>query len=528
MLQESSSGAAPSAGKSIAGLSAADFDRKRALWILAATAFAVSVGVMLMHRPWNQIEAGDEAIWDYVAQSILRGQIPYRDVVEIKTPLSAYMGALAILAGKLVGLRDVMAIRTLHVLMVGLLSTITFLVGKIYLRDRLGAVIGFLVPLASWHFAEWMAAGTEPKLPMTLFGMLSLLLIARDRPFWAGFCSMLSCLCWQPGLLFAGAVLVVASNYLTTWRDGRALKVVGGAVVPLAVLLAYFFSVGGLGDLWDWTIRYNYSVYAPETMRASGDALTHLWKVLLRVFGAGIVLVAISLIGLVMFGIERVRDRLRKETPPRRYMFRDALLIPPLVYLAFCLVNFQSGPDLIPFFPFIGLFAGWFFVETSELISASRLLTRVTFARSRPRLLLRSAVVIVLVLVLYRSVVSAFERGPRLQDQDRAFEAVSSRLAPGDRIYVHGMAELLVLLDRANLNPYIFLDRSKDDYVARKAGDGFGRVVDQMDLLAPKIVALSRLSKVAHRAELEDWARVHYDKLDVPGYDSIYIRKGER
>lgn len=527
MLQELPSEAAGSPNRSIPGWDAADFDRKRALWILAATAFILSVGVMLTHRPWSQIEAGDEAIWDYMAQSILRGEIPYRDVVEIKTPLSAYMGALAILAGKLVGLRDVMAIRALHVLMVGLLSAITFLVAEIYLRNRLGALIGFLVPLASWHFAEWMVAGTEPKLPMTLFGMLALLLLARDRPFWAGVCSMLSFLCWQPGLLFAGTSLVVASNYFTTWRDGRALKVVGGAVIPLAIVLGYFLSVGALGDLWDWTIRYNYSVYAPETMRTSADALTHLWRVLLRVFGAGIVLVAISLIGLVMFGIERVRDRLRKETPRPRYMFRDALLIPPLVYLAFCLVNFQSGPDLIPFFPFIGLFAGWFFVEASELVSVSRMRAGGSVSPSLPGLLLRSAVAIVLTLVLYRSIISAFEHGPKLEDQHRAFAVVSSRLTPGDRIYVHGLTELLVLLDRTNMNPYIFLDRGKDDYAARKAGDGFGRVVDQMESLAPKIVALSRLAKVAHRAELEDWARTHYDRLDVPGYDNIYVRRDE-
>jgi hypothetical protein len=208
-------------------------------------------------------------------------------------------------------------------------------------------------------------------------------------------------------------------------------------------------------------------------------------------------------------------------------MFREALLIPPLVYLAFCLVNFQSGPDLIPFFPFIGLFAGWFCVETSEMISVSTMHTRGTFSRSLARVWLRSAVVIVLTLVFYRSIVSAFEHRPKLQDQDRAFEVISSRLAPGYRIYVHGTAEILVLLNRANMNPYIFLDRGKDDYIARKSGDEFGRVVDQMESVAPKIVALSRLAKVAHRAELEDWARVHYDRLDVPGYDNIYTRKSE-
>ena len=490
--------------------------------VLGLAAFVLGIGVVLAHRPWSQIEVGDEAIWDYVSQTIARGKVPYRDVVEIKTPLSAYMGAVAILGGKLVGLRDVIAIRALHVLMAGLLSAITFLVGEWWFENRLGASIGFLVPLASWHFAEWMSAGSEPKLPMTLFGMLSLLLIAKDRPWWAGFCSMLSCLCWQPGLLFTGAVLLAASNYLTTWRDGRGLRVVAGAVVPLAILLAYFFNAGALSDLWNWTIHYNYSVYAHERVRTSGDSLLHFWRVLLRVFGFGIVLVAISVVGLVMFGIERVRCRIRKAGSERETV-RDVLLIPPLVYLGFCLLNFQSGPDLIPFFPFIGLFAGWFFVQTSELISV-RSITRYT-VRSIPKLWLSSALVIILALIAHGSLRSAFDYRPVLHDQERAFEAISSRLAPGDRIYVHGTSEILVLLNRANMNPYLFLDRGKDDYIARKSGEEFGRVVDQMELEAPKIVALSRLAKVAHRAELEDWARAHYDRLDVPGYDGIYIRR---
>jgi DolP-mannose mannosyltransferase len=489
-------------------------------------AFLMGVAVILAHRPWSQMEIGDEAIWDYIAQSIVRGQVPYRDIVEIKTPLSAHMGALAILGGKLVGLRDVMSIRALHVVMVGFLSVITLLTGETYLRNRLSAIIAFLVPLASWHFAEWMAAGTEPKLPMTLFGMLSLLLFAKDRPFWAGFCSMLSCLCWQPGLLFTGSLLLVASNYFTTWRDGRALRVVAGAVIPLAILLLYFFHVRALGDLWDWTIRYNYSIYAAETSRAFGEALIHLWHVLLRVFGAGIVVVAISLIGLMLFGIQRVRERLERKTIRPGESFRDVLLIPPLVYLGFCLINFQSGPDLIPFFPFIGLFAGWFFVETGKTFSGW--LSRKNSRRLAPRLVPGLALVVTAGLILYRSMVAALEQRPQLKDQDIAFETVSSRLMPFDRIYVHGTAELLVLLDRPNMNPYIFLDRGKDDYIARRLGDGFGLVIDQMELLAPKIVALSKLAKVSHRAELEGWVSAHYDKLDVSGYDGIYIRKSQR
>ena len=229
-------------------------------------------------------------------------------------------------------------------------------------------------------------------------------------------------------------------------------------------------------------------------------------------------------IGLVMYAVERIRSRFPKTSSEAADSFAEVLLIPPLVYLAFCLVNFQSGPDLIPFFPFIGLFAGWFVVDASRLLD-KWLLTRNASFRLLPRLAPALVVVVVLGVALRSSVVSAFERRPKLKDQDAAFEVVSSRLANDDRIYVHGTTELLVLLNRTNMNPYLFLDRGKDDYIGWKLDGGFERVIDQMEFLAPKVVALSRLAKVVHRAELEEWVSKHYDELNVPGYEGIYIRK---
>jgi hypothetical protein len=478
-------------------------------------AFVIGAAVTLAHRPWRQIEIGDEAIWDYVAQSILRGQVPYRDVVEIKSPGSAYLSASAMLIGRLFGLRDVFAVRLLYVLMVGLLSAITFALGQVYFRDRIAALISFLVPLASWHFPEWMAAGTEPKLPLILFGLLSLLLLARQKPFWAGFCSMLSFFCWQPGLLFTGALVLVSSNYLTRWRDLRAVKVMLGTFVPLAILGLYFFWIGALGDLWAWTIAYNYAVYAPETARGFSDSLIHLWRVSLRVFKLDITFVFISAIGMGIFGIQCVRAKLKRAESAESADFRIALLIPPVVYLAFCLINFQSGPDLIPLFPFIGLFAGRAFVKLGDI----------RFGRGLLKPLPGLALAVIIVLVLFRAATYKLESGLTLQDQDRQFAEISKALAPGDSIYVHGAVEILVLLNRPNLNPYIFLDRRKDDWIAKRRPGGFQTVIDEMESREPKIVALSRLGKVAHREELEQWLRQHYDRVSLPSYQDVYIRR---
>ena len=490
---------------------------------LGLGAFVLGVGVILMHRPFDLPERGDLAIWDYVAQSILRGEIPYRDVIEIKSPGAAYLSALAIAVCRIFGLQDVAAVRLLQVLLVGLLSCVTYLVAAEYLRSRLAAVIAFLVPLLPEHLAT-MIAGTQPKLTMILFGMLTLILIAKDRPFWAGFCSMLSCLCWQPGLLFTGTALLVFSRCFVSWRDLRAAKVLTGAAVPLVVLVSYFYMAGALADLWTWTIAFNFTVYGPRQTKGLSQAIAILWKITRQVFRADIVFVGLSAAGLAMFVARfpgakiKSKERLRSVN-----LTLAAIVIPPLVYLAFCLINFQGGPDLIPLFPFIGIFAGWFFVEAGRLIAR--------FAKADPsfdlaRVIPGLAIGVIFVLLAIRSIPYQGEPGPSLEAQRKELQAISNVLGSEDRIYVHGTMEILVLLGRPNLNPYIMFDEGKDDFIAaRKYGGSFKAILDEIGSEAPRIISLSRLRRVTHGAEFERWVLERYQELPVAGYDDIYVRK---
>lgn len=478
-------------------------------------AFLITVIVMLLYRKLNQAEGGDSAIWDYVAQCVLRGQVPYRDVVEIKSPLSAYLSAAAMFIGKSIGIRDVIAVRLLNVVMAGLLSTVTFLVGVTYLRNRLAAAIAFVIPLTPPHFTEWVLGGTEPKLPMILFGMLSLLFIAKRKPFRAGFFSMLSCLCWQPGLMFTGVAILIFSRYLTSWRDRAALRVIVGAAVPLAVVVSYFFSAGALSDFWSWTVAFNLNVYAPETAKSLRQTFALLWKVSIRVFGFDLVFMALALGGLVMFLIDCVKERFKRGlAADESNLFRDGLWIVPIAYLGFCLINFQSGPDLIPVFPFIGLFTGYLVVRLSAFLSESRL------GLLAPTLVLVAS----LGLILIRAAISRPPAAPTLRDQDQQLAAISSLLEPDDRIYVHGTLEILVLLNRPNMNPYIYLDRGKSEWIAKRRGGRFSDIIDEMESQSPKIVAVSRLGKVAHRREIEAWIDEHYARVSLPGVDGIHVR----
>ena len=502
---------------------------RRAAVAFGIAAFVAGATVMLAYSPLRQMEVGDSAVYDYMAQCIVRGQVPYRDVIDSKGPGSLYISALVMLIGKAIGLQDVVAVRLFSVLLVGGLCTITYFVAELYLRSRIAAIIAFSIPLVSEQFAEMMIAGTRPKLPMILFGLTTLLLVARDKPFWAGMCSMLSCLCWQPGLAFTGVALLMFSRYLTSWRDLRAMKVLAGAAVPLVVVIAYFYLAGALGDLWTWTVHYNYTVYMPEANVPPSVALAQVWRLARLAMGPNIVWVKLSIAGLLIYAIERLWRRFTERnifaTPD---LFRDAILIPPLVHLGFCVINWQGEESLIPFFPFIGIFAGYFVVTVVRIIIAITLLERTPLVVR----VIEWAPVIPLALILVSVVSHArgyqLEPARTLQDQEAAFKAVSDVLGPDDKIYVHGTVELLVLLHRANMNPYIFLPYGKDDYIGSKGPGGFQAILDEMEAQAPKVIALSRLRTVTHQDDLLAWAAEHYVKIPLEfAHNSVYVRQRE-
>jgi hypothetical protein len=500
--------------------------RRRSRWFaIPFFAFAFTVAVMFLYKPASQALRGDPALYEYIAQSILRGQVPYRDVIDPKGPGAMYASALAMLMGRALGLGDILSVRLFYIVMAGLLSAAMYLVAEAYLENKWAAVLAFLVPMIPSHYALMMVSGTQPKLLMMLFGMLSLVMVARDRPLLAGFFSMLSCICWQPGLMFTGVAFLMFSRYLTFWRDRKAIKVVIGAVVPLGLVFLYFGIRGALSDLWAWAFTYDYSVFMPEGKRPVRAALSHLAEIVIQVFGSNFVFLYLAAMGLLIFIALRVRVRLggnRALQDPS--LFKDAIVIPPVVYLIFCVINFQGGPDLIPFFAFIGIFAACFFLVAGRSLSGVRL----RGSRGRPlvpsQVLPAAAALLVLATVV---VVAASYRqeGRTLQEQYQDVEVIASLLKPEDKLYIHGPAEILVLLHRPNMNPYIALNSGADNFIASRTPGGFQAVIDQMEAEAPKIVAMGRLRNVRHRAELEEWVDEHYEKLALPHLESVYIRK---
>jgi hypothetical protein len=494
--------------------------RRRLFWVVLVAA----VLVYAQSHFWNMPSVGDRANWDYIAQVIARGGVPYRDVVNIKSPLSAYIGAAAIVVTRPFGVRDIYAIRWMFILLAALTVAFTFLVTFDYFGDRNTALLAAAMLLGISAFLRLNGQGAQPKTPMVLFGLMTLWAVIKDRPFAAGVFGMLSALSWQPGLLFVGAAGLAFSRYLTSWRDKKVLRLLAGAGIPLAAQIIYFWAAGTLRDFYLWNIDFNATIYGPRGVRTLSSFLHRIQKMLAGTYHGGRFYFYLSLPGLlVALGLEWLdvkrhgARRLLDNAP------RHAIIIAPVVYFLFCMVDIQGGADLIPLLPFVATFAALAIAYLCK--GAVALLTRKWTTLDREWLAANGLVIAILLVMMPTIGYAVF--GPRdhgLQAQDTEVAQIVSYLQPGDQIYAHGQAEILVLSGLTNASKYYLLDRGKDEYLDRILDGGFTGWLQTLKDASPKIVALGRIKTLLHRKEFVDWVRADYVKRKGKFF-TYYIRK---
>jgi hypothetical protein len=457
----------------------------------------VAAAIYAQTQFWAQQSTGDRANWDYFSQVISRGGVPYRDVVNIKTPLSAYIGAAAIIAAKPFGIGDVLAIRILFMALAALTVAFTFLVAREYFDSRRVGLLAAAMMLGFTAFARLNGGGVQPKTPMVLLGLISLWAALRNRPFLAGSSAMLSALSWQPGLLFFGAACLALSRYFTGWRDRAWLRLLAGAALPLLLFLAYLWVAGATGDFYRWCLHFNFSVYAPGEMRPISGFFNRISKMLAGTYHNSRFYFYLAIPGVLFFLWCEVRQATRngfrslKESAPRH-----AILIAPLVYLLFCTINIQGGADLIPLLPFIAIFAALAVVSFLDFIAER--IARGKRLVNAERIAGYGTAVFCLLSLAFTSyqVIKAGRGGVTLSDQKAEARQIARLLAPGDEIYVHGRTEVLVLAGLPNASKYFLLDRGKAQYLDQVEAGGFQGWLDRMKAARPAVVVLDRMKKL--------------------------------
>jgi hypothetical protein len=494
----------------------------RLFWIIAV----VSVLVLCQYQFWNLPSRGDRANWDYFSQVISRGGVPYRDVVNIKTPLSAYIGAAAITLTRPFGLREIYATRATYLLLTALTIAFTFLVASRFFNCRRVGLLAALILLGTEQFATLNSDGVQPKTPMVLLGLISLWAALRNRPFLAGSSAMLSALSWQPGLLFFGAACLALSRYFTGWRDRAWLRLLAGAALPLLLFLAYLWVAGATGDFYRWCLHFNFSVYAPREM-TTAQAFTDRFSFLVEEsFPQERIYLFIAAAGLLAFILREALLGLKAGLGALldRAAYHQ-VAVTALVYLAFCRINMQGEQDFIPLLPFMAIFAALILVWAIDMICA--LIARTSLDSYKPRLALITSAALFSVAAFDRASDLLAYRAPRrtLEAQDADVRAIAGRMNPGDQIFVHGRTEMLALSGMTNSRKYTNLDHGKDNFLNQVEPGGFDGWLEQLKMDRPRVVMLSRMEHVDRKQDFFDWVERDYEKVDGEVFN-YYVRKG--
>jgi len=228
------------------------------LWLIAILALSTLLRLVFLHEPFDR----DEGQYATIAQEILRGGLPYRDVIEIKPPGTFYLYALAI---TLFG-ATTEAVRVFTAFYSLLTIIAVFGVARLIAGVRSGLCAALVYGVFSTFPLLQGTSNSEVflVLPLTLGVWLFLLgAESKQRLHFS-----LSGLCAAFALLIKPVALPIIALQLLLFffiRPGEGRwkeKVLNISVFLLpvfalaAVTLSYFYLRGGLNDLLYWTIEF--------------------------------------------------------------------------------------------------------------------------------------------------------------------------------------------------------------------------------------------------------------------------------
>jgi hypothetical protein len=228
----------------------------------------VSTLVLLPNHPAGRDPAEDSGVFFYAAQRLLDGGAPYRDIWDHKPPGVYFVDAIGIALGGQTGVWFVQ---------LAFLATAA-LIGYRALRSEFGAAaalagsLAWLVALPRLFLADAMQTSFVEfyALPFQ-FGALLLCRapLTRSRALGIGALGG-AALLFKPTLVG----IVVAIGLVTLLRGRRSatlplIFITIGALVPLAIVVAWAAARGVLGEMVDQAVVYNraYAGFAPVSQR---------------------------------------------------------------------------------------------------------------------------------------------------------------------------------------------------------------------------------------------------------------------
>jgi hypothetical protein len=391
----------------------------------------------------------DLSVYVYAGQRLVdAGVPPYVGILNRSGPFAHLLPGVGVAVARLFDGDDLAGARWFYLV----LSVLCVCVVYLFARDLFASpLVGLTAAAAFLSFAgfiEYASDGPREKTPMVLFMLLAMWAANRGRWFWAGLCLSVATLTLQIGF-FVAAPFVLLTLLLAPQRGGRLtalLRVALGGLVPVAVLAAYFASVGALDDAVDGflVINLHYTVANPMT-----DNLALRWLLLQRGFGVSLWFLLAGLAALLLLAPAALVPRWRRADPS---VLPVAVLgVASLGGLYWTVRDFDSWPDAFPLLPLAALGIG---------LLVARLLRWV------PGVVARTVAVAWVVLAVVAALTwSVTERHDELTAQRAAVTAVLGQLPGGARLLAVNAPQPLVLSGSTNPTRHQMFTSGLDEYV---------------------------------------------------------------
>ena len=313
---------------------------------------------------------GDSAIFMYVAQGILEGEVPYLDRWDNKGPLLYLINAVGLLIDEVWGIWIVQALFLLGA------STFAFLA----LRKPFGTLPAlFALALFLAFFARFVQSGNFTEQYGLLFQFLTLYLFLRSevqgRPDHSQIRFPLLHLCI--GALGAASFLL-RPNLVALWIPiglywlflrGSSLRklawaVIGGAAILLAVA-ALFAAVGALGALWEAVFEFSFA----QSTASLEDRLGVVRRLFEQSFPISLLVIAAWCISGLILIQRRAQDGHFRST------LVLTLILLPLEVVSFSLSGFSYLHYYLAALPVIALLLALLAWTALEYLPIARALT---------------------------------------------------------------------------------------------------------------------------------------------------------
>jgi hypothetical protein len=417
--------------------------------LLAGGLASVAVALVLYSRYHLDGTLGrDEGIYAYGGQQMLHGVPPYKSIFDPKGPLATMLCGLGAGLGRLLGTSDVTMIRLVFFASAVLTVLAVYLLVTHLWYSPVGGFAAAAVFACFRAFARDALPGPDAKTPGVLFAVLAMWLLVRRRWFLAAFAAAAACLVWQPLFAFPLMCLVCPVLWSAPGERWPALRrAVAGTLTPIAATLVYFAATGAVGASYEAAFAYPLTGVRRGSETYFGR-IRHIASVVDASCGPAALLFWVGLALLVAIVITAL---VRSRTDWRAALADPVLsvvAVTAVLTFGYATLDFQAYPDVLPLLPYpaIGCGAAVAIVLRHVSETAARVVVAAT--------LVAAAVATVLSAVWFTDD-PANDHYLRVERAEAC--AVQRVIPPDTRLYALGSPVPLVLTQRRNPDPFIYL-----------------------------------------------------------------------